>query len=183
VGNEHIFTHILFSFLDSFLELPFYVLLPIDLLLTATPPFRLLFSWRGLAITVETLPFLFPFRIVLKLCSAAAVDPPFCVMINAASNAVSKRCIRTALVVRVTSSPALIDSGKAKNRLLYFGAMHLSAEVEACALAKNFSCGSESLEVHSPQLAAFSQRPIRSPSFPHVLSGNPGQSGSIWTPD
>ena len=36
----------------------------------------------------------------------------------------------------------------------------------------------QSLGVDSPQLAAVSQRPIQSPSFPHVLSGNPGQSGS-----
>src|SRR4026209_1309803 len=37
--------------------------------------------------------------------------------------------------------------------------------------------GFESLGVHSPQLAAFSQRPIQSPSFPHVLGG--GSTGLL----
>src|SRR5437773_9884240 len=41
----------------------------------------------------------------------------------------------------------------------------------------------ESLRVHSPQLAASSESPIESPSFPHVLSGasaglTTGESGS-----
>ena len=32
--------------------------------------------------------------------------------------------------------------------------------------------------VHFPQLAALNQLAIQRPSFPHALSGNPGESGS-----
>jgi len=64
-------------------------------------------------------------------------------MINAASNAVSKDCMFSTSVVRVTFSPALINSDKVKSRLLYFGAMHLSAAVEARTLGKNLAAGDE----------------------------------------
>ena len=50
--------------------------------------------------------------------------------------------------------------------------------LETRLLSERAMCAVQSLGVDSPQLAAFSQRPIQSPSFPHVLSGNPGQSGS-----
>jgi hypothetical protein len=37
MGNEHIFTHILFSLLVFFFDLPFYVLLLLPVLLSAKP--------------------------------------------------------------------------------------------------------------------------------------------------
>ena len=50
------------------------------------------------------------------------------------------------------------------------------SRVAASALDTGEAAVIQSLRVDSPQLAALIRIPFRSPSFPHALSGNPGES-------